>query len=258
MRLFDRIFSIIRLRVGKYFFKTILFILNLKNLNKKKMLIFTDSRGFEVTDKSNRFNFINSYFIYLINKYKVTVKICPEKHTTLMDFIYYLTKNKNKFDLVLFNVGVVDFSPRPLSQIEGIFNKKKKKIEYFFDYDEFLKVNLRERKYLEEYFGEPTVNLYDIKYFKEKIVPLFTQFDNLWWINSNRVLEYWQGNYGKPRPKNMDIILQYDLLLKPAIKNVIDISNWSDSEIQYFTCDNIHFSFYGFLEIAKLLHKKGL
>ncbi len=247
------------LRIEKYFFKLILTILNIKNSHKKRLLIFTDSRGFEVTDKFNRFNFLNSYFVHFLNDYRVTLKICPEKHTTLIDFLYYLEVNKKKFDLVLFNVGVVDFSPRPVSQINGIFKKKKKKISRFFDYEEFLRLNLVSRNYLEDYFGEPTLNLYDIDFFKSRIVPLFKNFTNLYWINSNKVLDYWQGNYPKPRPKNMGIILQYGTLLELMIdtKNLIDISKWSDEEIQHFTCDNIHFSFNGFLEIAKILNKKG-
>lgn len=258
MKLINRTYFIVRSRLEKYIFKIVLFVLNIKNINKKKILIFTDSRGFEVTDKLNRFNFLNSYFIYLINNYRVTLKICPEKHTTLIDFIYYLTKNKNMFDMVLFNVGVVDFSPRPLSQVGGIFSKKRKKIKYFFNYEEFLNVNLNQRNYLDDYFGEPTINLYEIDYFKNKIVPLFKPFDNLYWINSNKVLDYWQGNYPKPRPKNINVILQYGLLLQSVLDNIIDISNWDDKQIQHFTCDNIHFSFHGFLEIAKMLKEKGL
>ena len=65
------------------------------------------------------------------------------------------------------------------------------------------------RKYLKnnfdvEYEGDKTNNMYSLEMAKEKLIPLLVRIPNLIFINSNRFVPNWEGDYKRGRPKNKD------------------------------------------------------
>ena len=60
----------------------------LKNRDSKKILIYTDSRGIEITKTYNRKNPFSSYIGFFMKHYIVDFVIMPKSHTTLIDFLY--------------------------------------------------------------------------------------------------------------------------------------------------------------------------
>lgn len=104
-----------------------------KNINKKKVFIFTDSRGFDVTKTTHKNNPFSLYTKHFIKNYNTDVFVCPEKTTTIYDFLEYYYNSKKNYDFVLAHIGVVDFAPRTLSQTKKILNQKKTKSFVFLD-----------------------------------------------------------------------------------------------------------------------------
>ncbi len=193
----------------------------IRNYKKKKILIYTDSRGFEITKLCNRRNPFSSYIGYFIKKFNVDYYLCTEKHTTTLDFlnVYHRKKSKN-YDYVILHTGVVDFSPRPKSMLNSIYEKKKMLIKKFISpklFDEHKKEN-----YKEQYMGELTNSIYSKKIAKENILPELREINNLIWISCNPVLKDWLGNYKKKRPDNMNIVLDFSLIFMEGISNAID------------------------------------
>jgi len=131
----------------------------LKNFNKPKVLIYTDSRGFEISKISNRKTPFNSYLDYFVKNYRSQVFICPEKHTTFFDFFDKINrKDLSSFKHIISHIGVVDFSPRPISDINSIFKLKKRKITNVFGVDFYEKL-LASPHYETEYLGEKTCSI---------------------------------------------------------------------------------------------------
>lgn len=217
----------------------------LKNCAKKRILIYTDSRGFEITKLYNRKNPFSSYARYFIRNYNCEVYLCTEKHTTLFDFFYIINKKSKKYDFVILNTGVVDFSPRPISQINAILDFKKNKIVNLFglNYFESLK---KFDGYDTIYMGEKTSAILPENYilnFAEK----FEQINNLIWITCNPVDVNWRGNYSKSRPLNINMVNEKSKLLLKNLNRtkVINYTDWSLDEVHKYTCDNIHYSLKG-------------
>ena len=225
----------------------------LKNHKKPKILIYTDSRGFEITKAINRKAPFQSYVNTLIKNYNCEFYICPEKHTTFYDFFNVLNdKNLDNYSKIICHIGVVDFSPRGSKTVPEILNLKENKILSQFG-NNFLK-NLRaEANYEITYYGDQTKSLLGKNQLKELAAKL-NLIPNLIWISCNPVLLDWNGNYFRKRPRNINIVNEYSKdLLELLDKNidVINLTNLSKSEIKELTCDNIHFSPKGMEYISK-------
>jgi hypothetical protein len=216
----------------------------LKNFNKPKVLIFTDSRGFEISKISNRKAPFNSYLDYFVKNYRSQVFICPEKHTTFFDFFDKINrKDLSKFKHIISHVGVVDFSPRPISDINSILKLKKKKITNVFGVD-FYKKLLASPHYETKYFGEKTCSIIHENNIP-RIAEELNKLENLIWISCNPVINEWKGNYTRERPKNINIVNEKSKSILSNLLDkikVIDFTDFSKDDVMKYTCDNIHLS----------------
>ncbi|RRB04227.1 hypothetical protein [Larkinella rosea] len=231
------------------------FYYRVKNSNRPKLLIYTDSRGFNVGKKLGKIPH-NTYVSMLRKRYHIHYAICPEKYTTIVDFLNFVQKHNSKeYDAVIFHCGVVDFSPRPLSNLENFKDSKKTTIR-------FTQIFKENQTYYAVPFNclykeEKTINIYSINYMVEKLIPDLQKIPNLIWINSNRFVKGWEGNYQKGRPKNIDeVVNQFDSEMSKYLSNIIDLKRWSPEEVMKYTIDNIHFNKTGFKVVYSLLENK--
>lgn len=211
---------------------------------RPKLLVFTDSRGFEVTKFWNRKNPFSSYIGKLILDYECHVQVCPEKFTSLLDFLtYYESLKVKKFDKVVLHCGIVDFAPRPESSFDQMFNSKFSKLEKFSILSEVRKEN---RAFGTEFEGEKTMAFLSESALQSVILPKLTSIPNLIYISINPVLNDWKGNYWRHRPTNINEQLELDKLIKSSIREVVDLSILKREEIMSFTSDNVHYKSEGF------------
>jgi len=231
------------------------FFLRKKNFNKPKVFVYTDSRGFNFKPKGGKTPF-GSYVGKLSLDYNLTYRICPERHTTIVDFMQYSAKaSLSNFDVVILHCGVVDFSPRPVSNIEKVlagkinnpvFNALKQENKTHYENASHLLYN-----------NEKTTTLYSEKYFISRVIPALSSIQNLVWINSNHFVTGWDGNYKNGRPMNIDeTVDSYDKLLSERLPHIISLKNWDNGEIKKYTIDNIHFSREGFDILYKTIKNK--
>lgn len=218
------------------------FFSRILNYRKPRILVFTDSRGFEITKWYNRFSPWNSYIGMLCRNYNVTFVIQPEKHTTIIDFLDYCKEHDVvRYSKIILHCGVVDFSPRPYSDYRVVAENKKPKILKNFE-ESFWRVLISRECSNSMYNGEKTLPLVDY----ELAQPIFTkllELRNLLWIPSNRVLPNWRGNYWRDRPTDINIVWSNSSRLLASFDlDYIDCLKWTDQEIKLYTVDNIHFS----------------
>lgn len=259
--LIKKIKNISLINISKLIFTIRSIYFRIKNNKKKKIFVFTDSRGYEVTNPWNKKNPFSSYIGNLIKNYNVEYHICEESSTTIIDFLYsYQTQIKKgkKYDIVIAQVGLVDFSPRPKNMLKKIIDKKNNKIKninldinYFYN-------RLNDNIFDEIYYNEELSNLYSINYFESNIIPLLLSINNFIYIGCNPILHNWKGNYWKNRPKDINIILDYSKLLENCLpsQNVISLLNWNEKEIMKRTVDNIHLNKYGYIYLDDILKEK--
>ncbi|MBK9190023.1 MAG: hypothetical protein IPM77_00195 [Crocinitomicaceae bacterium] len=228
---FKVLFTWIRVKESFYRFR---------NKNKKKILIYTDSRGHEITRLKNKHNPFSSYANYFIKNYNTTTQICPEKHTTLYDFLYFMKYNKSTFDYVISHTGVVCFAPRPFSQGQDVIKLKRNKIVDLFGEENYQRI-LQFEGYPEKYLGEKTTAIVP-EFMLDLIGEELNKIPNLIWIACNPVIDGWLGNYNKPRPENLGMVSEKSKRTVAHLtdQKVVDITTWSESEIRKYTCDNVH------------------
>jgi hypothetical protein len=147
-------------------------------------------------------------------------------------------------------VGIVDFSPRPIGQAKSIIHKKSKRIFELFG-ENSLK-DFLPRAYADKYLGERTASLYSLQVLEDYLLPALNRLkDKLVWIGVNPVLDDWLGNYARPRPANINEILEYQRCADRGFNGIkIRLSEFSREEITSFTVDNIHLSEQGMERIA--------
>jgi hypothetical protein len=236
-------------------YATIIKISNIINFRKQRVLIYTDSRGFNVLSKSGK-NPFNSYIKYFIKDYRVDYFICPEKHTTIPDFLlkYNDLKHRN-YDFVIMHCGVVDFSPRPISNLEWVLSSKSENKYFQISVQEYGNYYKKPSNIL--YNNEKTINIYSTNFLKNIIIPDLLKIKNLLWINSNRFVKGWEGNYTKGRPSNINqLVSDFDRIMEKNLEYTINLRSWDDDSIMKFTMDNIHFNKNGFYEVFSLIKSK--
>jgi hypothetical protein len=231
------------------------FACNILHFTKPRIYVYTDSRGYDVNSKYGKTPW-GSYIHRLLKNYRVDYCICPEKYTTIVDFIAQAkTLDLHKYKAVILHCGVVDFSPRPLSNIALV--KESKAGKAIFDQLFQSNASYYANPYPLEYMGEPTINLYSLDYLQKAVLPFLTGIPQLIWINSNHFVKGWEGNYEKGRPANIDaLVSEFDYTVEASLQNIIDIKGWNDASIQKCTIDNIHFTTEGFQAISQLIHYK--
>jgi len=90
--LFTQLTNAVLLRVGNIFHISRDVFYSYKNKRKAKILIFTDSRGYEVTKAWHRKSAYASYVGEFVKSYHVEYVICPEFSTTIIDFLFEYQK----------------------------------------------------------------------------------------------------------------------------------------------------------------------
>ena len=254
---------------------------------KYKILIFTDSRGQHVPNGSD-----HKIFTELLAEnpnIDADMFLCPMKWTTTLDFFYTFKNDElKKYDYIILYTGIVEWSPRPaksvindiynnqseenLSAIDlntnvyksKVVNNKKKIFDNVFgisQINKYLKNNLEVN-----YEGDKTNNMYSLEMAKNKLIPLLVKIPNLIFINSNKFVPNWEGDYKRGRPKNINFTEKYSELFANQLKNagkiVVDLLKWDYEEVQKYTCDNLHLSEKGsnFIhdELIKIIFNKNL
>ena len=239
--------------VNPHIFNVLISIFKFKNflLKRPKILIFTDSRGFEVTKFWNRKNPFSSYVGNIVLQYNCTVKVCPEKFTSILDFLeFYQSVRHKKFDKVILHCGIVDFAPRPESSFDSMYVSKLSKTRKYLIEEHIRKEN---RIFGEKYQGENTLSFLNDDSVSMKILPLLKRIPNLVYISINPVLDDWDGNYWRKRPSNINEQLLLDNLLINEVDEVIDMSNLQRDEVIMYTSDNVHYTKAGFCYIYNKL-----
>lgn len=218
------------------------------NRNKKKVLVYTDSRGFNVEQLFYNRNPFSSYVGDLIFNYNVTFRLMPFKHTTIIDFLsdYEKKWSKANFDFVVLHCGIVDFSPRKQKNIPAIQKNKVLKID--FKYKEMFGVF---PSYETLYNNDLTASLYSISFLESYLLPKLMLIKGLIFIEPNKIDLNWNGTYPNSRPQNMNLVLEYVDIISSQLDNVVKLSSWDYEEVRRYTTDNIHYNIDGFNYISK-------
>jgi len=223
-----------------------------KFLKRPKILIFTDSRGFEATKIWNKRNPYSSYIGAIIKNYECVVKICPEKFTSILDFLdFYDSVRDRAFDKIILHCGIVDFAPRPESSFDMIYKTKIQKIK---KYNLEGYIDRANRDFGEIYYGEKTLSFLNRDAISNVLLPLLKSIPNLVYIGVNPVLTDWDGSYWRRRPANINDQLLLDAVLLNELQEVIDLSSLSEEEVKMYTSDNVHYTRVGFDYIYKMLN----
>jgi glycosyltransferase involved in cell wall biosynthesis len=247
-----------------------------------KKLVFADSRGQHRPAGSTHTLF--SQRLYALEGLQVDHYLCPFKWTTTLDFFESFSLDRlRQYDRVVLYTGIVDWSPRKLSNARDdlyenhneanlgalklntedyrkkIVNRKKATFDRIFGEDAM-------RRHLAApfevtYEGEPTINMYSLAMAEHGLLPRLQSLPNLVFINANRFVAGWRGDYSRERPANISITHAYsDLFSRQLGDRVVDLRVWDDEDIKRFTCDNLHLSAAGneyiFNELCKKLGLK--
>ena len=221
-----------------------------------KILIFTDSRG------NHKATFRDSLIFpeKLSNEYSCDLHLCPYKWTTTFDFIKLIEESKinpNTYDRIILYTGVVEFSPRNISNFKECMSDKIVFLKSFLGDHLDLKTTYETR-----YRNEETKSLVTIKAYENKVIPYLQQLnEKLILINTNNIVKNWEGNYIKVnpegRPKNIDIVGKYSEKTLGKFDRLVNLLKWNDDEIKKYTVDNMHLTHAGseyiYNEILKYL-----
>lgn len=231
---------------------------------KRKILIYTDSRGQHIPYGADPFDL---YAMRLSKRADIEadVVLCPMKWTTTVDFLDFIKERKpSQYDAVILHTGIVDWSPRPQASAwndlydnqnpahlgnvllntrefsKKVINNKKASFDAIFGEEEML-WHLQS-DFGVEYEGQPTINMYGQGMAEKSLLPRLAEIDNLIFINSNRFVPGWEGDYTRGRPANIALTERYSELFRDVLgpNKVIDLLQWDEADIKCFTCDNIH------------------
>lgn len=251
---------------------------------KRKVLIFTDSRGQHKPAGTNHDIFAER--LAKDDRLEVDMYLCPMKWTMTTDFLDQFPKEKlAQYDHVILYTGIVEWSPRPAkSALEDLYdnpnsinennlglntrdyskkivNNKKAFMDSVFGADAMAR-HLAS-PYETEYEGQKTNNMYSLDMAKAHLLPRLKEIPNLIFISANRFVKGWEGDFKRGRPANIDLTHRYSDLfateLKAAGVPVVDLRAWDDTEVQEYTCDNIHLTQKGSDYIyGKLMENMGM
>ena len=224
-----------------------------KNRGRPRLLVYTDSRGENLASRLGKTGY-GTYVNRLRSKYQLTYALCPESHTTIVDFLNFMDKRRaTAYDAVVMHCGIVDFSPRPVSGIAKLERSKA-------DMPRFHDLFASNRAYYAqpfacEYYGERTINLYSTDFLEHQILPELMALPRLIWINANHFVPGWDGNYTRGRPANIDqVVTEFDAVMQHHLPTVIDIKGaWTPAQVQQLTIDNVHFTKAGFDKLFGLV-----
>lgn len=253
--LISRLYRFLKRKIIQYFVNLYYRAKNFNSTSKPKLLIYTDSRGFFVGSSLSDKTPYKSYIEKLYLHYRVSSHICPHKHTTILDFLND-TKNfdYSSYSNIVIHLGIVDWSPRPLSQINFVYNTKRKLSNKAFNW------SLNANFYEEKYEGYKTFIMYSEEDLENLIIPKLNQIatqTNLIFIGINKIDLSWDGNYSRGRPVNIShLTSKYQkLFIKNISKNVKLLLFDESFNVKENTIDNIHFNEKGFEYVFNKLEK---
>lgn len=232
---------------------------------RKKVLIFTDSRG-----QHKPAGCTHDIFAERLAKdarLDVDMFLCPMKWTTTLDFLEQFPPERlAQYDHVILYTGIVEWSPRPapsaradlynnqnLANAENlglntrdysrkIVNNKKAIFDRVFGEDAL--ASYLSRPFETVYEGQPTLNMYGLDMARTRLIPILASIPNLIFITSNRFVPGWEGDFKRGRPENIRITEQYAELFATELGRagipVVDLREWSLDEVKTHTCDNLH------------------
>ena len=209
-----------------------------------KILIFTDSRGQHKSSFSDKLIFTEK----LSREFNTELLLCPYKWTTTMHFISLIESGKiniSNYDKIILYTGVVEFSPRPISNFLNAISDIKPFLKVFLgDYLDLTNT------YKVNYMGEDTKSLITINAYENIVIPYLKAIgDKLILINTNKIVDNWDGNYLKinpnGRPSNINIVSKYSEKTLGNFGNLVNILFWNDEEIKKYTVDNMHLTYLG-------------
>lgn len=232
---------------------------------KKRVLIFTDSRGQHKPAGTTHDIFAER--LAADERLDVDMYLCPMKWTTSLDFLEQFPEEKlATYDHVILYLGIVEWSPRPAkSAVEDLYDNAvtsntdnlglntrdySKKIvnnkKAIFD-KVFGAAKMKEhfaQPFSTEYEGQKTNNMYGLEMALEHLLPRLVKIPNLIFITANRFVPGWEGDFKRGRPANIDITHRYSDLfateLAAAGVPLVDLRTWNTEQIKEYTCDNIH------------------
>lgn len=236
-----------------------------QKLQKKRVLIFTDSRGQHKPAGTSHELFAER--LAADPRLDVDLYLCPMKWTTTLDFLETFSENELKqYDHVILYTGIVEWSPRPASSAindlynnpkpqnadnlalntrdysKKIVNNKKKIFDKVFG-AEALKDHF-DTPFEQEYEGEKTNNMYSIEMARRDLLPRLKKINNLIFVSANRFVPGWEGDFKRGRPRNIDITNTYASLFATELRQTgtpfVDLQTWNNDEIKKYTCDNMH------------------
>ena len=230
----------------------------------KKILIYTDSRGQHTPSGAP----VHEVFAERLASHpdvEAEIVLCPMKWTTTLDFFEYIRgRDPSQWDHIILFTGIVEWSPRPQpSAINDLYNNtspvnltntglntrdysrkvvnnKKPAFDTLFGEAEITAYLSNDLGV--EYEGQPTVNMYGLDMARGHLIPRLKQIPNLIFINSNRFVPGWEGDFKRGRPANIRLTEAYSELFRDELgpETVIDLLAWNEEEIKRYTCDNLH------------------
>ncbi|MBI1263523.1 MAG: hypothetical protein GC187_02170 [Alphaproteobacteria bacterium] len=230
----------------------------------KKVLIYTDSRG-QHTPRGVKPFPVFAERLAQRPDLDVELALCPMKWTTTLDFLEFMKdRDPSHWDHIILYTGIVEWSPRPQNSAindlydnnspnnlgnEGlntrdyskkVVNNKKAIFDAVFGEGEII-------SYLSsdlgvEYEGQPTVNMYSLDMARQHLAPRLKEIQNLIFINSNRFVVGWEGDFARGRPANIALTETYSEVFRDLLgpERVIDLLAWDERAITELTCDNLH------------------
>lgn len=245
---------------------------NLK-YKKNKILIFTDSRGEYKASFNDKKIFTEKLKEYFTNfNVSCDLMLCPFSWTSTLEFIECIENkiiNKDNYDFIILYTGVVEYSPRPISNYNKAYNEYNNDITFdrLVDRDrKYGKIFNNKEKIAKKIFTEQMINnnvemntIYENEKTKslislemnEKVIISYLQKlgNKLIYINSNKIVSGWEGNYlnvnPNGRPKNINIIEDFSKQSIGKFENYINLLEWNDDEIKNYTIDNMHLTYEG-------------
>lgn len=246
MNIVYKLLAYVYVKISNYFFDVFKY-----SFKKHSVLLYSDSRGTEVTSYYKKRNVIFSYVDFLDCKYKIDHRFCPHKYTSILDFLELIYSSERQYDHIILHCGIVDFAPRPMSSyFEMLETKKEFLIEKgWFSYF------LNRSDYLCDYYGEKTIQFFSDSFLNEIIIPELLKIDNIIYVGVNPVIKGWRGEYWRDRPDCINIQIKSNEYMLSSIVNHVDISQWNDEDIMAYTVDNVHYNKAGLEFIGKEINK---
>jgi hypothetical protein len=218
--------------------------LRLRNRRQPRLLIVTDSRGFDYQGGAR--NTRRSYIRSLQRDYQVT--LVADSQFTLVDFL--ASVSREDYQAIILHCGVVDASPRPMDSLHRLLGSRTGRREW--DALRTASADHYDIPFPTRFEGEATTTLYSLEYLRERVLPELATISKLIWISSNRFAKGWDGTWQRGRPENVnDVIRRFDEEMLAALPRTVDLWDWSPEQVMRMTIDNVHFTPQGFREIER-------